>query len=617
MLNHSKPSLQKKYFFTFVLLVTLVLLGGSVYTAYVYKIFNEELNNKLLEVSENVRNELERGFNENTSILKYLGEIIVKRHISQDYDALSELLTSTGELNIRSLATSYVGWANEDGTILVSGKEGALPKPRQRSIIGRRYFITGRISPWILQFSEISQSLYSSKKVLPTAMGIQDKTGKFLGYLIIGLRLNQLTKHLKSNLSSAISFMIIDKDANLAIASQEEIFKEYKAHSLNLRKNLCLDTFGGYYFNQLGIDFLIVEPFREYPYKIIVGYNRQQFMNDFIQNISPKIIELLILAIISMILLYLFRKKIILPVMTLYEVCLKLSNGEKIGLIPKFKVQELDKLSEGLKFISDIIENSESKRKALENARDVFITSNQASERHYKIIFSTTIQYIHEIRMSLIILYEKLSSYREDKLNLLLDRLDKRAVDILNASYADHDIKPNDINALVIECKEIYLSEAFKRSIVVNTYLDSELPLCCVDQLEFKQVILSLMGHCLYRTPFKGYITVKTNLAYLNGNNYIQIAILCNGFAEEDIEKLVKRLDMTDEREINNIPIIDITLIHQIIEKSGAYLEKFNNESGESGYIMHFPLYIHNEKSFIDHSSQADGNIVPFKQPKP
>ena len=196
----------------------MVLTTIATYITYNYQNFQKKLQQNLDLSAHSIMEELERGFDDNEALLKYLGEIIAKTQSYQDLNRLSKVQTSTGEFNVRSLATSYVSWATEEGMIIVSGKKGILHDNKQ-SILTRRYFETGHKTPWKIQFSEVAQSLFSTNTVLPTAMGIQDKSGEFLGYFVLGLRLKPLTEQLEKFTSNPASFfLVLDQHLGLAIA---------------------------------------------------------------------------------------------------------------------------------------------------------------------------------------------------------------------------------------------------------------------------------------------------------------------------------------------------------------------------------------------------------------
>ena len=349
----SPVSLRRQYYFIFVTVLGIILFFLAGYITYSYQIFQKQVQQKLEFSASSIMEELERGFDDNQTLLKYLGETIVKTSAHEDLESLAKTLTSVGKINVRSLATSFISWANPEGYIHVNSKEGIL-KQKRTNILTRHYFKTARENPWTTQFSEDCQSLFGVDTVLPTAMGIQSSSGEFLGYLVLGLKLKQLTEQLaKFSDDSDIYFLILDQHYNLAISSHESLKKEFLRESFHLTQQILKKDSKNITFQEMDIEFKVLKSFSRYPFIILTGYKKDKVVKDLIWKLGPSVLEFLVMAYLAVTLLYLFRQKIISPINKIYESCLKVSQGEKNISFPHFNIQELDKMSEGIKiFIS-------------------------------------------------------------------------------------------------------------------------------------------------------------------------------------------------------------------------------------------------------------------------
>lgn len=138
-------------------------------------------------LAESVSHRLHRGLRQNEDLLKYTGEIITQLTDKQ----LEEVIKASTNLSHKSLTTSYISWADSGGNVLISGKAGLLKKG-QKTIRERSYFEAAKRDPWVLKLSQPERSVFSSKYVFPSALGITNYKGDFLGYLILGLKLDEL-----------------------------------------------------------------------------------------------------------------------------------------------------------------------------------------------------------------------------------------------------------------------------------------------------------------------------------------------------------------------------------------------------------------------------------------
>lgn len=606
----SFPSLRKKYYTIFILISLVVLTTIATYITYSYQNFQKKLYYNLETSAQSIMEELERDFDDNEALLKYLGEIIAKTQSYQDLNRLSKVLTSTGEFNIRSLATSYVSWATEEGMIIVSGKKGILHDNKQ-SILTRRYFETARKTPWKIQFSKVTQSLFSTSTVLPTAMGIQDKSGEFLGYLVLGLRLKLLTEQLKKFTSNAACyFVVLDQHLGLAIASSDILKKDFYQNQSLLKKKILTGTFTPHTFSESGIKFVVLKKFDRYPFYILTGYSSYKASRDLLKKLLPSILEFIIMSLIALLLLNLFKKKIIFPINKLYDSCLQLSQGNKAIDFPHFNIQELDKLSEGLKLLSVVFAAYESQKKKLEEIDKIANLSDNAKQKHLDIVYHTFTQYLSEIRLCILGLRELSSLNVQDHAVQLLEALDKKSDDILNSVFADDEKTFFDIYALLQECQIIYLKEAHKGLITIEIHGTHPLPPYYGDQLKMKQILLSLIGKCFKSVPEGGHIQITTATFIYEQETFIEITITDDGFSEETILHIERTLEIDKKFQLIGLSILSVEKVQDLLQEEGGVLDIVSYSKGRKYVLTLSTTYL----NLPEQKKSRQNNIIPFSR---
>lgn len=606
------PSLRRQYYFIFLTIALLVLSLLAGYATYTYQQFQRKIFHKLTLSANAISQELERGFDDNQALLKHLGEIIVKTRSHQDVHGLAKILMSTGKFGIRSLATSYVGWATSEGLIIVSGKHGILEEKDQKSIIPRRYFKTAREKPWTLQFSDVSKSLFSTSSVLPTILGVQDTNGSFLGYLTLGLRLKPLTEQLEKIVYDPdVHFLVLDQQYNLVISSHKFLQREYGREGSLLKQKIVAKEFKSYTFKQLDIEFSVVQSFSKYPFLVLTGYNKSKMTKDLLQELAPSLLEFLIMGCLAMLLLSLFRRKIILPINKLYEACRQLAKGEQEPHFPHFNIQELDKLSEGLKLLSLVFSAYESNKKKLEENDKIAHRSDRAKEKHLNAVYQTLTQYLAEIRLCILGLRELSSLNVNDKALKLLETLDKKSDDILNADFADEEKTFFDLNQVLTECQMIYLKEASQEAIVID-FLSQPLPPYYGDQLKLKQILLSLLGKCLQSVPQEGHIRIETSAFVNQEETFVKIIISDNGFSEKILQRIERTLDMDQKIQQVGLMIFSLEKVQKMVEEEGGTLELFSHKTGRQYILTLSTTYL---KLSSPHSLLV--NVIPLNGHRP
>ncbi len=537
-LYFNKKSLSNEYFlFTVIVLFSVFFLSIG-FCCYFYHLYDKEKKNLLLKLTDAISFELVNIFKEDENILRFFGSKITNQTNYTDLNNIANLLISSIDLNIRSMTRSYICWVNPNGKLTVSGKTGIL-KNNIPDIKDREYFISAKENPWILQISKPSISFFSKSPVLPTAMGIQNKYGKFIGYIIIGLRIDHINQYIKkiTNIEKA-NYIVLDKNLRTILSSESQQSIE------NLKNKELLTTFisTGYkklptplYFNNIKYSYLNKVP--DYPFFILMGYDTSLYRQDFLYKVGTRILEFLFMGIFCLILLYFFRKKIIFPITRLSKLAFLISNGNLNIKIPKQNSIEMFNLARGLLLVIKYIRKTELYKQKLELADRVAKDSDSAKaefikKMHYE--FGSSLKEIF-IYSELICKYFNNNSITNDhqiiqcskKIQELVMFINTKTSNILELSYFD-------INSILENAIKINLKNSFSKEIKIITNFQENIPNIYADPLRIKQILISLIRQSIENSPKNSKIVINSSIYLENNCTWFKITIADQSFGLDE-----------------------------------------------------------------------------------
>lgn len=199
--NKFHLSLSNEYFLFTTIVLALVCALSAGFFIYSYHLYVKQKNISILKIAKTITNEMVDILEENENILKFFGHKIVDNIEPNDLNGIANLLISTVDLNIKKMTKSYISWVNADGQLTVSGKDGVL-KNNFPNIKNRKYFITARQNPWVMQIADPAKSIFSNSYVLPSGIGLTNKRGEFIGYLVLGLRIDHINQYISKIINS-------------------------------------------------------------------------------------------------------------------------------------------------------------------------------------------------------------------------------------------------------------------------------------------------------------------------------------------------------------------------------------------------------------------------------
>lgn len=180
------------------ILFLIFFLFVSVFSCLVYKKVSSDVHVNKRETTF-ITNYVKDFFGDLEKTLSLAGDNI--RLFGNTPDKIEEILSNISKAELSYLLGSYVSWADSGGHIVVSGRKGILPKDEVKNISNRPCFKQSQEEGGLLRVSSATKNMFNSRVVLPTTMMICDDHKKTLGFMVLGLNIDNLINHLRAFLS--------------------------------------------------------------------------------------------------------------------------------------------------------------------------------------------------------------------------------------------------------------------------------------------------------------------------------------------------------------------------------------------------------------------------------
>ena len=330
-----KVSIARDYLL-FSIVVSVLILALSVWFAVsVYKQYIVEEKFLLSSQASRIDKVLNDDFNQITNFMKLLGKLIVDNK-PYDTDYIAHILSDYGnEFEIRSTASrTGFDWISSNDHITVNSSNGVLKHTIDVSM--RQYAEKIRENPGKLYIDPASYGRISAEWIIPTAMGFNDLNGNYVGGVSLGLSINYLRDKINEEVNNKYAYYaILDDNFNIVLQASldqvpldNEFFHDHKANisgSIYNENNLLNDKIEA----QNQIIYAYIVKMQDLPYTIMVGYDKNKHMIDILKKVYPIVLAMICIGIVFLIILRVFARNIIDPIVLLSEAADKISRGER------------------------------------------------------------------------------------------------------------------------------------------------------------------------------------------------------------------------------------------------------------------------------------------------
>jgi two-component system, cell cycle sensor histidine kinase PleC len=330
----TQPSLSRDFtmlslFIVFILLAVSLWVARQTHTDNGARIL-KQLENESLRIDRALIVEIENA----SYILESVGRQIASMP-NTNLAGIDQLFQSFDRRDYAK--NSFFSWADSSQMLVDSSVTGRLKQPID--ISDRDYVKKAITKPWELHIGRPIQGRISNRWVLPLSLGITNKKGEYLGVLILSLDISSLTREISKVIKDqGIRFAITNLSLTLLTQDSADIDFFSKYFDLKSLSTLDFDSAptgilsSPSVWDSAGI-YSYYERSSEYPYIIFLGYDAKRSAESVRSALIPQISQLFAIAGFLLYVLWLVKKRIIHPVISLTQYVRKMAQGERVQLI--------------------------------------------------------------------------------------------------------------------------------------------------------------------------------------------------------------------------------------------------------------------------------------------
>ncbi|MCE3254727.1 MAG: rpfC [Rickettsiaceae bacterium] len=552
-----KNYLLKDYSLFALISVGLVMAVVLVFTIVAYRDYKKNHNEILQQESKNINTNITDIFDYTNYINSHIGQQIVD-HGAKDLHFILNLFRTNDEIknkNSELFSWTSFDWVDAKNLQLVNSRLGIRKNSPDMS--DREYTLSSPKNPWTLQISFPVFGNPSKTWVIPAGTGVVDKRGKYLGSVVVGFDVTELTKKIVTGLNENVSFVVLDQHMNIVLQSYDNrLEKDSDFYKKTFAGNNPFKNNFGVLDKALEIDGISYSFYRKasnYPYVTLVGFSNSFLAKEFNNLILPRILELMVLAIFFLIILYLFRTRM-----------MALIDSERNS---KESIQKLSRA------VSHDIRNCVSR---INNLSKIIIEESSGAKK---------MEAEHEQYLRLI------NSESQELLSFVEDLLDARQTSIGNFTLGQ---KTNCNIADIIKSLIDFNKGLFvKERVAVKFNAEENLPSLFCDVRRFKQIISNLLSNSAKYSNEGGVI--KIDVSHLKDSKQILIEIEDQGIGmtKEQIAlalsgdgKAIEKSGLNKEIDSHGI---GLPTVKHLIELHSGKLEIESTKNVGSKFKLFFP----------------------------
>lgn len=587
----------KDYCLAIGVIISSACLLSLILLMYQHKVSSEQHHYHLQSEAERLEQALIHIFEENRRVMTYIGQQIAS-HPSQDLKWIAHILKEANAFKSASMeddiTPSYFSWANAQGHIIVTGHAGVLPHPIDLSY--RDYFKKCQHFPWMLQINPPGASTFRKTPSLPIGLGVTDKSGQFLGFIPVGLRVKSLLQLLKKTLINPKSdFIVCDHELNVTLYTGHDTMNP------SLLKDLPLLNYPqGFLRKPLlhqNVAYAFYKKMRGYPCIILTGANQALAIKSFYTLVLPQISALFILALIMVFTLYAFQRRISSRLALLVEKTIHIAKGKIDSEVPLSSLQETKSLAEGLNQIVKCMHKKNLNEQKLLETLTSIEGSDKAGRKFIQKLqneWNMSLDFI--IKSSEILLHSHQGHFEVgmdfEKQEKLLENLHLSALSLKSLKASPLKESRVNLNTLLEESLLITLKFAIFHQVILKTQFQANLPYLKADPLHLQHIFVSLLCSAIELSPKGG--TIKLSTAFNKDNVSLTIEDGGFGLESQDLSRIHPHLKEGTLNWETGYPCLSQEQIEELITMQGGYL-KVKSQWGKGRIVtLTFPSYAEN-----------------------
>ncbi len=545
----------RAYLFFALLTTAAVILSAVIFAYFSFKGSANENSKDLQKEAKNIEIIISETFDYANQINNHIGQQIAQ-HGAADLKFILKLFRESDKIKHRNtelFSWSSFDWVDSKNYQSVNSRLGIRDNPPNMS--NRQYTLLSPKNPWTLQVSFPTIGDPSGAWVIPAGTGVVDGNEKYLGAIVVGFDINELTTRIASKLKRGTSFIVLDKDLKIVLESSDimlgkdsNFFKEnFDLQNLyekdgNLKEEIKVGD----------INFSNYRKFDNYPYLTLTGFDKTFIDQQFATLILPRILELLCLTIFFLVILFLFKTKIVSLLNTERHLrhSLQRANEAKDNLLASI-AHDIKNYIFGIHGLSKIILDSKKKTE---------ISTNEDLQ-----------------------IVETISDQSDELMEFVKDLLDNNQLE--TGEFGLGKIKECYVKSLIEGVVFMNSSLAMRHCVKLKTNIEDDLPKLRCDVRRMKQILTNLITNAVKYSRSETVVTITVKHLKEFNQIYIEIADQGFGMNEEDVKKYLngsgKDIDksiISQEKEIDSHGI-GMPIVFKLIRLHHGKIE-VESESG-------------------------------------
>lgn len=308
-----KKILSFRSYFIFILAIIFLSILADLVTIFFISHNNRKSRIELSKKEAiNIEKTISEVFGYSNIISNYIGEQIAHGKNDDPQFILKTFHQAEKSQNKNShlISWSSFDFVDRNNLQLVNSLIGIRKNPPDMT--ERQYCIRSREKPWTLQVSFPVLGNPSKTWVIPAGTGITDDKGQYLGAIVVGFIVSEITALVEQRLINQSSFVVLDENLNIIIQSKDtetdkEIYRK-KFAQFNFEKK------SGIISEKLTIGkirFFYHQKFDEYPYIVLTGFNEALLKKEFSDSVLPVIVGSIVIMIFFLVILHLFKSRVV------------------------------------------------------------------------------------------------------------------------------------------------------------------------------------------------------------------------------------------------------------------------------------------------------------------